>query len=235
MERFGRRWPLIIGGLWQSIWLFVFASVGTAKDPATDPAIGNVMIVSACLFIFGYAMTWGPGIWILIGESFPTRTRAKQAALSTASNWLWNFLLVSAPFSSPPPCTKGARIRQAFFTSFITADIGYAYGFIFAGCNLAGAIVVFLFVYESSDLSLEGVDQMYNDPSVKAWTSGRWAPAGYTSRHDLVSQTKAAEAQKPLANGGTGMQDERLEKAPRNSTAANDSTVNGGRPRGDDA
>ena len=29
------------------------------------------------------------GIWILIGETFPTRSRAKQGALSTASNWLW--------------------------------------------------------------------------------------------------------------------------------------------------
>lgn len=45
------------------------------------------MIVSACMFIFGYAMTWAPGVWILIGETFPTRTRAKQGALSTASNW----------------------------------------------------------------------------------------------------------------------------------------------------
>ena len=46
-----------------------------------------VMIVSACLFIMGYAMTWAPGVWILVGETFPTRTRAKQGALSTASNW----------------------------------------------------------------------------------------------------------------------------------------------------
>jgi hypothetical protein len=99
------------------------------------------MIVSACLFIFGYAMTWAPGIWILIGETFATRTRAKQAALATASNWLWNFLL-------------------AFFTPFITESIGYKYGFIFAACNLLGAIVVYFFLYESSDLSLESVDQV---------------------------------------------------------------------------
>jgi SP family sugar:H+ symporter-like MFS transporter len=168
MERFGRRWPLIIGGLWQSAWLFVFAGVGTAKNPEEDKTVGMVMIISACLFIFGYAMTWAPGVWIIIGETFPTRTRAKQASLATASNWLWNFLL-------------------AFFTPFIVGDIGYAYGFIFAGCNLAGAIIVFFFLYESSDLSLESVDMMYNDPNTKAWTSHRWAPEGYHSRHDLIA------------------------------------------------
>ena len=55
----------------------------------------------------------GRGVWILIGETFPTRTRAKQGALSTACNWLWNFLL-------------------AFFTPFIVGDIQFRYGYIFA-------------------------------------------------------------------------------------------------------
>ena len=114
METFGRRVPLILGGVWQAIWLFVFAAAGTAKDPSSDEGIGKLMIVSACLFILGYAMTWAPGIWILVGETFPTRTRAKQAAIATASNWLWNFLI-------------------AFFTPFITSSIQYRYGFIFAG------------------------------------------------------------------------------------------------------
>lgn len=100
------------------------------------------------MFILGYASTWAPGIWILTGETFPLRTRAKQAALATASNWLWNFLL-------------------AFFTPFITRDIAYRYGFVFASCNLLGVVVVYFFLYESSGLSLEAVDTMYSDPAVK--------------------------------------------------------------------
>ncbi|KZP22723.1 general substrate transporter [Athelia psychrophila] len=194
MEHFGRRKPLIIGGLWQSAWLFVFAAAGTAKDPTTSPSTGKLMIVSACLFILGYAMTWAPGVWILIGETFPTQTRAKQGALATASNWLWNFLL-------------------AFFTPFITKAIGYRYGFVFASCNLLGAIVVYLFLYESSDLSLEAVNLMYTDPSCKPWTSGSWAPPGFASRRDLVEQVRAAEAGKPaMAMGGDGGEEERIDK-----------------------
>jgi len=171
MEKFGRRWPLIIGGVWQSIWLFVFAAVGTATDPTTSKSTGYVMIISTCLFILGYASSWAPGIWILIGETFPTRTRAKQAALSTASNWLWNFLL-------------------AFFTPFITSAISFRYGFIFAACNLAGAVIVYFFLYESSDLTLEAVDQMYNDPACKPWTSRKWAPPGYSSRREVAAENR---------------------------------------------
>ncbi|KAH7337476.1 putative quinate utilization pathway quinate transporter [Rhizoctonia solani] len=184
MERFGRRVPLIIGGIWQALWLFVFAAAGTARDPTLpeNQNIGKLMIVSACLFILGYASTWAPGIWILIGETFPTRTRAKQGALATASNWVWNFLI-------------------AFFTPLITRKIAYRYGFIFASCNLLGAVVVYLFLYESSSLSLEAVDVMYNDPNIKPWTSRNWEPPadyGYSGRNDLVDQTRAQDANKPV-------------------------------------
>ncbi|KAI0667534.1 general substrate transporter [Trametes maxima] len=200
MEKFGRRYPLIIGGVWQSMWLFVFAAAGTAKDPKTDEGIGKLMIVSACLFIFGYAMTWAPGVWILIGETFPTRTRARQGALSTASNWLWNFLL-------------------AFFTPFITSAIEFRYGFVFAACNLAGAVIVYFFLYESSDLSLESVDMMYCDPDCKPWTSRTWAPAGFSSRRELIEQARAAEMHKPLEAGGG--EETRFEKAGGPADAGN--------------
>jgi SP family sugar:H+ symporter-like MFS transporter len=85
---------------------------------------------------------------------------------------------------------------------------------IFAGCNMAGAIIVFFFLYESSNLSLESVNDMYNDPHTKAWTSGRWAPEGYNDRKDLVEQTKAAEAQKPLE----GAKEQRIESVGNSQT-----------------
>ncbi|KAH8980151.1 general substrate transporter [Lactarius hatsudake] len=201
MEKFGRRVPLILGGLWQSAWLLVFAIAGTAKDPSTDKTIGNLMIVSACMFIWGFATTWAPGIWILIGETFPTRTRAKQGALSTASNWMWNFLI-------------------AFFTPFITSDIHYKYGFIFASCNLFASVFVFLFLYESSNLSLEAVDQMYNDPNCKPWNSSTWAPPGYDNRRDLIEKTRAEQAHRD------DREETPIEKAARRSSATGSATFN---------
>jgi MFS transporter, SP family, sugar:H+ symporter len=44
--QFGRRIPLIIGGVWQSIWLFVFAAAGTAQDPATSEGVGERKLAS---------------------------------------------------------------------------------------------------------------------------------------------------------------------------------------------
>ena len=99
------------------------------------------------------------GVWILVGEMFDTRTRAKQGSLSTAANWAWNFLL-------------------AFFTPSINGAINYRFAYVPAGmmsyalaqystehfgypaCNLIGALVVHFFLCESAELSLEDVNEV---------------------------------------------------------------------------
>lgn len=88
IERIGRRVPLVVGGLWQAGWLLVFAIIGIVRPPTEYTSSGIVMIVCACMFIASFAMTWGPFVWVVIGEMFPLRTRAKQASLATAFNWL---------------------------------------------------------------------------------------------------------------------------------------------------
>ncbi|PWZ01301.1 putative HXT5-hexose transporter [Testicularia cyperi] len=179
LERFGRRWPLIIGAGWQSFWLFVFAIAGVVGGPRPEQIsdeVGKLLIVSACMFILGYASTWAPGIWIFVGETFSYRTRAKQASLATLCNWIANFLI-------------------SYFSSPIANSIYFSYGFIFAGCNLVNMFIAYFFVYETADLTLEAVDAMYCDPNCKAWQSTKWVPAGYSSRDEVKGKegSQAAE------------------------------------------
>lgn len=70
----------------------------------------------------------------------------------------------------------------SFLTPLATDGISYAYGFVFVGTNLAGALVTYFFLYESVSLSLENVDAMYGQPQLKPWTSHKWKPEGYLSR-----------------------------------------------------
>ncbi|KAF9734901.1 hypothetical protein PMIN01_07804 [Paraphaeosphaeria minitans] len=165
VEHYGRRKSLIAGSMWMFICFMIFASVGhfalDRDTPENTPHASIAMIVFACLFIFGFATTWGPMIWTICGELYPSRYRAKAMALSTASNWLWNFLL-------------------AFFTPFITGAIDFRYGYVFAGCNvLAGlatlltATVIYFFVIEGKGRTLEEIDTMYL-LGVKPWESAKW-------------------------------------------------------------
>ena len=112
---------------------------------------GAVMVAFSCLAIVGFATTWGPLPWAVCAEIYPAQYRATCMAIATAANWTFNFLI-------------------GFFTPFITAAIGYSYGFVFAGVILAGASFVYLCVHETKDRSLEAIDQMILN-GVKPWKS----------------------------------------------------------------
>jgi len=158
VEHYGRRKSLIFGSTWMFICFLIFASVGhfslDRSDPNKTPKSGVAMICFASFFIFGFATTWGPMIWTICGELYPSRYRAKGMALSTASNWFWNFLL-------------------AFFTPFITGDIDFRYGYVFAGCNVLGGLLVYFFVIEGQGRTLEELDTMYI-LGVTPWHSSKW-------------------------------------------------------------
>ncbi|KAK5993097.1 High-affinity fructose transporter ght6 [Cladobotryum mycophilum] len=160
VEHFGRRKSLIAGAIWMFICFMIFASVGhfmlNLDDPASTPTPGIVLIVFAALFILGFATTWGPMIWTIQAEIFPSRYRAKGMALSTASNWIWNFNI-------------------GFFTPFITKAIDFRYGYVFAACNFCAALIIYFFVIEGQGRTLEEIDTMYLE-RVTPWKSTEWVP-----------------------------------------------------------
>lgn len=96
----------------------------------------------------------------------------------------------------------------AFLTPLANDGIGYYFGFVFAGCNIAIAFLVWFFLYETVGLSLENVDQMYSQPDLKPWTSHRWIPAGYISRKqrdpkvfsDDATRVGSRDGNKPTGN-----------------------------------
>jgi SP family sugar:H+ symporter-like MFS transporter len=61
------------------------------------------------------------------------------------------------------------------FTPFITGDIDFAYGYVFAGCLFAGVVIVYFCVLEGKGKTLEEMDMMYV-MRVPAWKSSKWVP-----------------------------------------------------------
>lgn len=184
VEKFGRRKCLMLGAAWMFICYMIFASLGyfaletgeidAEGNPVNDPTIGNVMIVFSALFFAAFASTWGPMAWAVTSEIYPSRYRSTCISLCAASNWAFNFFL-------------------GFATPFIEAEIGFSYGYVFAGCNFLAVLVVYFFLPETSGRSLEENDTMFI-LQVKPWQSSKWvAPKG----EDLVTADNLR-----LTNGG---------------------------------
>jgi hypothetical protein len=69
-----------------------------------------------------------------------------------------------------------------FLTPYANDGIGYAFGFVFFACNFLAAGIVYFFLFETRSLSLESVDMMYSDSTIKPLTSKKWVPPGYINR-----------------------------------------------------
>lgn len=157
IEKFGRRMLLIYGALGMLVCEFIIAIVGTAAEGSK--AASTCLIVFTCIYIFFFASTWGPAAWVVIGEIFPLPIRAKGVALSTASNWLWNFVI---GFITPYMVNSeyGNMKTKVFFVwgATCTACVFFAY----------------FFVPETKGLSLEQVDRMLEETTPRA--SAKWFP-----------------------------------------------------------
>ncbi|CCF50184.1 hypothetical protein NDA10_005314 [Ustilago hordei] len=154
MERFGRRKLLIWGAVWMCACELIVAVVGTAV-PSTNSSAGKSLVAFVCVYIAGFASTWGPAAWVVCGEIFPLAIRAKALSLCTASNWLWNFAI---GFATPYLVQSGPG----------HAGLGTKVFFIWTGTCAGCAIFAYFFVYETRLLSLEEVDEMYAQTSAIA-------------------------------------------------------------------
>src|SRR5690606_35996920 len=55
----------------------------------------------ANLFVIGFGASWGPLVWVLLGEIFPSRIRGKALGVAAGAQWIANFLItVSFPAMS---------------------------------------------------------------------------------------------------------------------------------------
>lgn len=167
MEIIGRRNILMAGAAGMSISQLIVAIVGaaTGEDNKTSQ---NVLVAFSCIFIAFFAATWGPCAWVVIGELFPLRTRAKSVALCAASNWLWNWAIAYAtPYMVEPD--KGNLGSNVFF--------------IWGGFNFACFFFAWYSIYETKGLSLEQVDELYESVS-KAWKSKGFVPSAHAFREE---------------------------------------------------
>jgi MFS transporter, SP family, sugar:H+ symporter len=112
VDRFGRKPLLLIGAAGMAVSLAALAVIfGTAPNAGNgDPDLGSLAgvaaLVSANLFVVFFGMSWGPVVWVLLGEMFPNRIRAIALSVAAAAQWVANFAV-----SNDLPAAQGRGPR----------------------------------------------------------------------------------------------------------------------------
>ncbi|KAK4213099.1 general substrate transporter [Rhypophila decipiens] len=174
VTRFRRRTLLIAGAFAMAVCQIVVAGVGvgwkenvkaaasvrrlTTADAAIPQWASWATMTGVGAYLFLYAVTWGPGAWILVGEIFPMQIRARGIGIATSTNWLTNTIF-------------------AFLTPVLYdsnhLNLGTGVFFIWGGACFAAALFSYWFVPETKGLTLEQVDIIFEVPARR---SGYYIP-----------------------------------------------------------
>ena len=143
VDRIGRKPLLLVGSLGMAAALgtmaYVFAAAPTpaaGAAPSLTDTQGIVAIVAANLYVVFFGMSWGPVVWVLLGEMFNNRIRAYALAVAAAAQWVANFLVSQT------------------FPALASAGLGFAYG-IYAAMALLSFVFVARWVQETRGRELE--------------------------------------------------------------------------------
>ncbi len=141
VDKIGRKPLLVIGSAGMAITLALMAwcfsqATGSGAALSLPGSLGMVALVAANAYVVFFGVSWGPVVWVLLGEMFPNRIRATALAVAAAAQWLANFAI---SYSFPPLAQIG---------------LTFAYG-LYAGFALLSLLFVLYAVRETKGIELE--------------------------------------------------------------------------------
>jgi SP family galactose:H+ symporter-like MFS transporter len=155
VDRIGRK-PLLLAGL--AGMIVSLAAVGAEQQFGSTIGVNPhwlapITVGFIGLYIVCFAFSLGPVVWLMISEIFPNRARARGAAISTAANWMANFV-VSLSFP------------------VLQLMMGPSLWFLYGALGVTAFIFIVGYVPETKGKSLEEISHQW-----------RAEPAGVAVRH----------------------------------------------------
>ncbi|MFP4289493.1 MAG: sugar porter family MFS transporter [Bacteroidales bacterium] len=153
VERLGRKPLLMIGGLGQAFMLGILGLLFTyGSQPVADgesiKMVGNngvYALLAANGYVAFFAFTWGPIMWVMLGEMFSNKFRGAALAVAGLVQWLSNFL-----------------ITITFPILLANIGLGVSYG-IYAAFGVVAYFVVKKYVTETKGKTLEQISKEQED------------------------------------------------------------------------
>lgn len=178
VEKWGRKKLLYMGAVVMLITMvaagLAFQSIGSVSDPSQiggTPKI--VLLLSAILYIFGFAVSWGPVVWLVCSEIFPLEGREVGMTITTMVNWTF------------------AGLVMANALSFMQAHGNSSIFYVFAVFCVLAVIFVAMFVPETKGITLEEIEfNLKNGVRLRALGDRNAGPAARMSTQAETGSTQ---------------------------------------------
>ena len=142
IDRVGRKPLLLIGSIGMAVTLGTLAAVFATADTVNGAlqltgAEGPLALVAANLYVMFFNFSWGPVMWVMLGEMFPNQIRGSGLAISGLAQWLSNF-----------------GITMTFPILLTGIGLGGAYG-LYTACAIISIFFILKWVHETKGKELE--------------------------------------------------------------------------------
>jgi MFS transporter, SP family, sugar:H+ symporter len=142
IDRVGRKPLLMIGSIGMAATLGTLAVVfGTALMSngtlQLTGSTGPIALIAANLYVMFFNFSWGPVMWVMLGEMFPNQLRGSGLAVSGLAQWTSNF-----------------GITMTFPLLLTSIGLGGAYG-LYTVCAVISIFFILKFVHETKGKELE--------------------------------------------------------------------------------
>ncbi len=147
IDRLGRKPLLLVGSIGQAVMLGVLAyffgtaAVDSANNLVLEGNNGTYALIAANAYIAFFAASWGPVMWVMLGEMFPNQYRGAALAVCGIAQWGSNF-----------------TITMTFPIMLASFGLGVSYG-VYALFGLVAYFFVKTFVKETKGRSLEDMSR----------------------------------------------------------------------------
>ncbi|HLI30870.1 MAG TPA: sugar porter family MFS transporter [Terriglobia bacterium] len=128
IDRVGRKPLLVWGSMGMAANLAIIAAVFSIAPHAAQGQVtlshaeGLVALLAANLYVFSFGVSWGPCVWVMLGEMFSNQTRGAALAIAVFAQWIANWAVtVSFPVvlgASGPGAAYGIYLAFALVSIF---------------------------------------------------------------------------------------------------------------------
>jgi len=99
IDKIGRKPLLLIGSAGMAVSLFAMAyafnsgTLDASGNLQLTPGMGMVALIAANAYVIFFNGTWGPVMWVMLGEMFPNQIRGSALAVAGFAQWFANYLI----------------------------------------------------------------------------------------------------------------------------------------------
>jgi len=126
IDKIGRKPLLLIGSAGMAVSLFTMAyafnsgTLDATGQLQLTPNMGMVALIAANLYVIFFNGTWGPVMWVMLGEMFPNQIRGSALAVAGFAQWFANYLIAQSF-----PIMAGWSLTGSYLFYAISAAISF--------------------------------------------------------------------------------------------------------------